>query len=54
MCIRDSFERRDPIEVADSSGSVFAKGLARTSAADVSAGEDGQVVIHVDDLVLLG
>lgn len=49
-----SFERRDPIEVSDRSGGVFAKGLARISAADVSAGEGGQVVIHVDDLVLLG
>lgn len=49
-----SFDRRDPIEVANANGDVFAKGLARVSSADIDAELDGQVVIHADDFVLLG
>lgn len=46
-----AFERRDPIEVADPSGEVFAKGIARIGSAELP--EHVGVVIHVDDMVVL-
>lgn len=60
--IDGSFERRDPVEVADPDGVVFAKGISRTSSDDLAApvaSTDGEpdhagVVIHADDLVVLG
>ncbi len=45
------FDRRDPIEVADPTGEVFAKGIARVSSADLP--DHVGVVVHVDDLVVL-
>ena len=51
--VEGSFDRRDPIEVADATGTVFARGLARTASTDVSSDVDGQVVMHTDDLVLV-
>ncbi len=59
--IEGSFERRDPVEVADPDGVVFAKGISRTSSEELvasgyvteRAAEQAGVVIHVDDLVVL-
>jgi len=48
-----SFERRDPVEVADSSGDVFAKGLVRASRDEIEAQDDVNIVIHADDLVVI-
>ena len=45
------FERRDPIEVADPSGEVFAKGIARVGSGELA--DHVGVVIHVDDMVVL-
>ena len=57
---KGTFDRRDPIDVADPSGQVFAKGIARLSSAEVASqisgdAETGQgsIVIHADDLVVL-
>lgn len=58
--IEGSFERRDPVEVADPDGVVFAKGISRTSSDELvgpgsvteRAVEQAGVVIHVDDLVV--
>ena len=59
-----SFESGDPIEVATNSGLVVARGVARMTseqvnasrggAVDVDRSEHRSVVVHVDDLVLLG
>ncbi len=59
--IDGSFDRRDPVEVADPDGVVFAKGISRTSSDELvatgpsieSAVEQAAVVIHADDLVVL-
>jgi glutamate 5-kinase len=61
--VTGSFERRDPIELADPDGVVFAKGVARMShseldeVAGVSASDlpdaTPRIVIHADDLVVL-
>lgn len=51
--VEGSFERRDPIEIADTSGQVFAKGLARAAHTDITEGGEVNVVVHADDLVLL-
>lgn len=59
--IDGSFEKRDPVDVADPDGVVFAKGITRTSSEELAglastadgAGEQAGVVIHVDDLVVL-
>jgi glutamate 5-kinase len=59
-----SFDRKDPIEVADPTGLVFAKGISRMSSVDLDAAmgtvapdaarEDaGRLVIHADDLVVI-
>lgn len=58
-----SFDRRDPVEVVDPSGEVFAKGITRVSADDLTAvdgdsrsggvAETARIVIHADDLVVL-
>lgn len=50
--IEGDFERRDPIEVADAAGVVFAKGLARAARGDVETG-DVKLVVHADDMVIL-
>jgi glutamate 5-kinase len=52
--IDGSFERREPVEVADSAGAVFAKGIVRTSSKELESSDshDG-VVIHADDLVII-
>jgi glutamate 5-kinase len=52
--IDGSFERREPVEVADSEGVVFAKGITRTSSKEFESSEshDG-VMIHADDLVII-
>lgn len=44
-----TFERRNPIEIVDPDGVVFAKGLARQSSEELFDG----IVVHADDLVLL-
>ncbi|MDW3180153.1 MAG: glutamate 5-kinase [Acidimicrobiia bacterium] len=59
--IDGSFEKRDPVDVADPDGVVFAKGITRTSSEELAglasaadgAGDTAGVVIHVDDLVVL-
>lgn len=50
--IEGDFERRDPVEIADPAGDVFAKGLTRTARVDVDSG-DVKLVVHADDLVIL-
>lgn len=60
--VRGEFDRRDPVEVADAEGIVFAKGISRLPSGEISlgsnagglAGENGGIVVHVDDLVVLG
>lgn len=59
--IEGSFEKRDPVDVADPDGVVFAKGISRTNSDELArqgsvvdgSGEQAGVVIHVDDLVVL-
>lgn len=51
--IDGTFERRDPVEIADSTGKVFAKGLTRGAHSDVVGDGEVNVVIHADDLVLV-
>lgn len=58
-----NFEAGDAIDIARSSGEVFAKGLARSSgpevqaaralAVDASARPQRSIVVHVDDLVVI-
>ncbi len=45
-----TFEAGDAVDVASSTGDVFAKGVARVSSTDV---DKVRVVIHADDLVVL-
>lgn len=54
VSVDGSFERRDPVELADGAGTVFAKGLARASHTDLDGNSDVNVIIHADDLVLVG
>lgn len=59
-----SFDRRDAVELADVDGVVFAKGISRLGAAEVTAvagkasselgPEMPNVVVHADDLVVMG
>ncbi|MGI9606090.1 MAG: glutamate 5-kinase [Acidimicrobiales bacterium] len=60
-----TFERRDPVEIADETGEVFAKGISRMTAVELEAvkGTSGaaaandelpRLVVHADDLVVLG
>ncbi len=64
--IKGQFERRNPIEIADERGEVFAKGIARASAEETSMALEarlsgtgsapdplGGVVVHADDLVVI-
>lgn len=57
--VEGSFDRRDPIEVADPEGTVFAKGISRMTSDELvhaSSDEDADhngVVIHADDLVVI-
>lgn len=52
--IDGTFDRREPVEIADEDGVVFAKGLSRISSAEVAeSGEREGVLVHADDLVVL-
>lgn len=49
-----TFERRDPVQIADERGAVFAKGITRIGANELAEfGEREGVVVHADDLVVL-
>jgi len=58
------FDRRDPLELADQSGTVFAKGVSRLTAGELDAvagrptaeidPDLPRLVVHADDLVLIG
>jgi len=62
MSIDGTFERRDPVEIVDRDGVVFAKGITRSSSDDLGGegsvldhtSEPAAIVVHVDDLVVLG
>lgn len=64
--VKGQFERRDPIEIADQTGEVFAKGIARASAEETSRALQARmqgaetphdplagIVVHADDLVVI-
>jgi len=53
VAIEGQFERRDVVEIADSSGAVFAKGIARAAHGDIGGDGEVNLVIHADDLVLV-
>ncbi len=58
------FERRDPVELSDPSGAVFAKGVSRMTGAELDAvagrpaadidPDQPRLVVHADDLVVIG
>lgn len=52
--VHGTFERRDPVEIADENGAVFAKGIARIGSSEIADpdGRDG-IIVHADDLVVL-
>lgn len=63
VSVDGSFDRRDPVDVIDPEGTVFAKGITRVSTQDLHAAggaggstgaEVARIVIHADDLVVLG
>lgn len=60
--IRGAFDRRDPVEVLDADGVIFAKGISRVASSETRfgsnaegpTGDNGGIVVHADDLVVLG
>jgi glutamate 5-kinase len=58
------FDRRDPIELVDPAGAVFAKGVSRMTADELEAvagrspadidPDAPRLVVHADDLVVIG
>ena len=48
------FLEGDAVEIHASDGSLVGKGLARCSAEELESGAGNLVVVHRDDLVLLG
>jgi len=53
ISVEGDFSSNDAVEVCDSDGEVFAKGLVRCSANELRAKSAESLVIHVDDLVMV-
>lgn len=51
--VEGKFERRDAVEIVDSAGNPFARGLMRAAHNEVGEGSEVNVLVHADDLVLL-
>jgi glutamate 5-kinase len=52
--VSGGFLAGDAVEIHDDAGGLLGKGLARCSAEELAAGSGNLVVVHRDDLVLLG
>ena len=50
--VEGSFDRRDPIEIIDPNGEVFAKGIARLNSDELDT-STSQILVHADDLVII-